>query len=99
MLLSDIAVLISGVLLIFAGVGLLIGLYFSCFRFSSRGFALPVLFMNAGNMGIPLAPFDFGQDGMQRYLNVRDHHVSSIFAGDLALEQARRLAPRFFVYR
>jgi predicted permease len=22
--------------------------------------------MNAGNMGIPLAPFAFGQDGMQR---------------------------------
>jgi predicted permease len=66
LLLADIAILISGVLLIFAGVGLLIGLYFSCFRFSSRGFALPVLFMNAGNMGIPLALFAFGQAGMQR---------------------------------
>lgn len=53
LLLAAIAVLISGGLLMFAGVGLLIGLYFFSFRFSSRGFAVPVLFMNAGNMGIP----------------------------------------------
>lgn len=63
---GDIAVLFSGILLIFAGVGLLIRLYFLVFRFSSRGFALPSLFMNAGNMGIPLALFAFGQAGLQR---------------------------------
>ena len=62
----DIAVLLSGVLLIFAGVGLLVRIYFSVFRFSSRGFALPALFMNAGNMGIPLALFAFGEAGLQR---------------------------------
>jgi malate permease and related proteins len=59
----------------FAGVGLLIGLYFFVFRFSSRGFAVPVLFLNAGNRGIPLAFFAFGQDGMQRatlcFINIR----------------------------
>ena len=65
-LINDIVVLAVGVLLIFTGVGFLIGLYFSFFRFSSRGFALPVLFMNAGNMGIPLALFAFGEPGMQR---------------------------------
>ena len=65
-LLNDILILAAGVLLIFAGVGFLIGLYFSLFRFSSRGFALPALFMNAGNMGIPLALFAFGEPGMQR---------------------------------
>jgi predicted permease len=58
---ADIGVLCAGILMIFAGVGLLIRLYFLCFRFSSRGFALPTLFMNAGNMGIPLALFAFGQ--------------------------------------
>jgi len=63
---GDIAVLLSGILLIFAGVGLLIRLYFLLFHFTSRGFALPSLFMNAGNMGIPLALFAFGQAGMQR---------------------------------
>ncbi|MEX0806466.1 MAG: AEC family transporter [Candidatus Binatia bacterium] len=63
---ADIAVLLSGVLLIFAGVGLLVRIYFSAFRFSSRGFALPALFMNAGNMGIPLALFAFGEAGLQR---------------------------------
>jgi len=63
---ADLVVLVSGILAIFAGVGLLIRLYFWLFRFSSRGFALPVLFMNAGNMGIPLALFAFGQAGMQR---------------------------------
>lgn len=63
---GDIAVLFGGMILIFAGVGLLIQLYFVCFRFSSRGFVLPCLFMNAGNMGFPLALFAFGQAGMQR---------------------------------
>jgi predicted permease len=63
---GDIAVLLSGVVLIFAGVGLLIWLYFLIFQFRSRGFAMPVLFMNAGNMGIPLALFAFGPSGMQR---------------------------------
>lgn len=64
--LADIAVLFFGVVIIFAGVGLIIRTYFASFRFSSRGFALPSLFMNAGNMGIPLALFAFGQPGMQR---------------------------------
>ena len=63
---GDIVVLASGVLLIFAGVGLLIRIYFSLSGFSSRGFALPTLFMNAGNMGIPLALFAFGEQGMPR---------------------------------
>lgn len=63
---ADIGILCAGILLIFAGVGLLIRLYFWCFRFSARGFALPTLFMNAGNMGIPLALFAFGQAGFQR---------------------------------
>jgi len=63
---GDIAVLFGGILIIFAAVGLLIRLYFFFFRFTSRGFALPTLFMNAGNMGIPLALFAFGPAGMQR---------------------------------
>jgi len=63
---TDIAVLFAGIVPIFAGVGLLIQLYFFIFQFTSRGFALPSLFMNAGNMGIPLALFGFGQAGLQR---------------------------------
>lgn len=63
---ADIAVLLSGIVIMFAVNGLLIRIYFSIFRFASRGFALPALFMNAGNMGIPLALFAFGQPGFQR---------------------------------
>jgi len=63
---GDIAVLFGGILIIFAIVGLLIRLYFFIFQFSSRGFTLPCLFMNAGNMGFPLALFAFGEAGMQR---------------------------------
>jgi predicted permease len=66
LLVADLAVLFAGIVAIFAGVGLLIRLYFLLFHFSSRGFALPALFMNAGNMGLPLALFAFGQPGMQR---------------------------------
>jgi hypothetical protein len=63
---GDLAILASGIIAIYAGVGVLIQFYFILFRFTSRGFALPVLFMNAGNMGIPLALFAFGQAGLQR---------------------------------
>jgi hypothetical protein len=63
---ADLAILASGIGAIYAGVGLLVRLYFMAFRFHSRGFALPTLFMNAGNMGIPLALFAFGQAGLQR---------------------------------
>lgn len=63
---GDIAILSAGILIIFAGVGLLIRFYFFIFGFTSRGFALPALFMNADNMGIPLVLFAFGQEGMQR---------------------------------
>jgi predicted permease len=63
---GEVAVIFCGIVGIYAGVGILIWLYFLIFRFRSRGFALPVLFMNAGNMGIPLALFAFGQAGMQR---------------------------------
>lgn len=63
---GDIFILFSGIVVIFVGVGLLIRVYFAMFDFKSRGFALPALFMNAGNMGIPLALFAFGQAGMQR---------------------------------
>lgn len=63
---ADLAILASGIGAIYAGVGLLVWLYFTAFRFHSRGFTLPTLFMNAGNMGIPLALFAFGQAGLQR---------------------------------
>jgi predicted permease len=63
---GDLAILSSGLFIIFVLVGVWIVLYFRVFYFSSRGFALPALFMNAGNMGIPLALFAFGEPGMQR---------------------------------
>jgi hypothetical protein len=63
---ADLAILAAGIGAIYAGVGLLIRFYFLAFRFRSRGFTLPTLFMNAGNMGIPLALFAFGQTGLQR---------------------------------
>jgi predicted permease len=62
----DIAVIAVGALGILAGVGLFIFVYRSITGLVSAGFTLPVLFMNAGNMGIPLALFAFGEPGLQR---------------------------------
>ncbi len=63
---ADIAVILAGALGIIGGVGLLIWLYSLLFHFSSPGFVLSLLFMNAGNMGIPLALFAFGEAGLQQ---------------------------------
>ena len=63
---TDILVLLAGVAGFMGGVGILIRIYSAIFRFHSRGFILPVLFINAGNMGIPLALFAFGEPGLQR---------------------------------
>jgi predicted permease len=82
---GDIAVLLSGILLIFAGVGLLIRLYFLVFHFTSGGFALPSLFMNAGNMGIPLALFAFGQAGMQRFLRTEKYRQDPGLAASIVV--------------
>lgn len=66
LLATDIITIVAGVVAIFVGVGILIWFYCSIFYFRSRGFVLPVLFMNAGNVGIPLALFAFGEAGLQR---------------------------------
>jgi predicted permease len=63
---ADIAAILAGALGIVAGVGLLVWLYGKLARFRSPAFTLPALFMNAGNMGIPLALFAFGEPGLQR---------------------------------
>jgi phosphate/sulfate permease len=63
---TDISLLVLGAIGILAGMGLLVWVYGFAFGLWSRGFALPVLFMNAGNMGLPLALFAFGQPGLQR---------------------------------
>src|SRR5262249_59001402 len=63
---ADIAVVTAAALVILAFVGLLIFFYSLATGLSSPGFTLPVLFMNAGNMGIPLTLFAFGEAGLQR---------------------------------
>jgi len=63
---TDIMVILAGIGGIMGGVGFLVWIYSLLFRFRSRGFILPVLFLNAGNMGIPLALFAFGEPGLQR---------------------------------
>ncbi len=63
---ADIAVVAAAALAILAFVGALIFVYSLATGFASAGFTLPVLFMNAGNMGIPLTLFAFGEAGLQR---------------------------------
>ena len=63
---ADITVILGGAAGILIGVATLSWVYARLFHFRSPGFFLPVLFMNAGNMGIPLALFAFGEPGLQR---------------------------------
>jgi len=63
---NDILMILAGACGILGGVGLLAGLYSYLTGFHSKGFSLPVLFMNSGNMGMPLALFAYGHPGLQR---------------------------------
>lgn len=62
---TDFTVFLLGAVGILMGTGALVWVYGLTSGFCSRGFTLPVLFMNAGNMGILLAFFAFGQPGLQ----------------------------------
>lgn len=95
---ADIVVILAGAAGILGGVGLLIWLYSLLVQFHSRGFALPVLFMNAGNMGLPLALFAFGEAGLQRatifyVIMTTLHHSLGIYilSGDRGWKEIFRL--------
>jgi predicted permease len=64
--LADITILFLGACGMIGGVGILVRVYFALFKFYSRGFVLPAIFMNSGNIGIPLALFALGEPGLQR---------------------------------
>jgi len=66
LVLADLGAILAGNLGILVGTGLIVSLYAALTRFRSPGLILPVLFMNAGNMGIPLSLFAFGDPGLQR---------------------------------
>lgn len=74
---ADISLLFLSALGILAGAGLLVWIYGFVFRLRSCGFALPVLFMNAGNMGPRWPFFRLGNPA------VRDFFNFSIFFGNL----------------
>ncbi len=95
---ADIVVILAGAAGILGGVGFLIWVYMISVRFHSRGFALPILFMNAGNMGLPLALFAFGEPGLQRatifYVTMTTiHHSLGIYilSGDRGWREIFRL--------
>ncbi len=66
LMVADIMVALSGIVGIIGGVGGMVWIYSKATGFYSRGFTLPVMFMNAGNMGVPLALFALGEPGLQR---------------------------------
>lgn len=65
---EDSLVISSGGLFVVAGVGLTSLVILSLLGLRQRGLFLPCLFMNSGNMGLPLALLAFGDQGMQRAL-------------------------------
>lgn len=62
---TDLAVVSLSALLVVVGTGVLAFLYLSIIkRRDLRGFYLPTMFMNSGNMSFPLALLAFGPDGL-----------------------------------
>lgn len=62
---DDLAIVSMAALIVVIGTGLLAFLYLTAIkRRDLRGFYLPTMFMNSGNMSFPLALLAFGPDGL-----------------------------------
>jgi predicted permease len=65
LVLDDLAVVSLSAIIVILGTGLLAYIYLAVIkRRDLRGFYLPVMFMNSGNMSFPLALLAFGPDGL-----------------------------------
>src|SRR3972149_5212038 len=65
LVMTDLAVVSLSALIVILGTGLLAYIYLRVIkRQALRGFSLPVMFMNSGNMSFPLALLAFGPDGL-----------------------------------
>ena len=65
LVMTDLAVVSLSALIVILGTGLLAYIYLRVIkRQDLRGFYLPVMFMNSGNMSFPLALLAFGPDGL-----------------------------------
>lgn len=65
LVIDDLAIVSLSAVLVILGTGLLAFIYLSVIkRRDLRGFYLPVMFMNSGNMSFPLALLAFGPDGL-----------------------------------
>jgi hypothetical protein len=79
---TDFLTIALSVLGITSGTALATGIFLRLSRQECRGLYLPVLFMNAGNMALPLALLAFGQEGLNRRLPFLLFYVTSAFLND-----------------
>ena len=56
--------MVGAALAAFAALGVLGAIVLRCFRLSLRSFLGPIVFPNAGNMGLPVCLFAFGTEGL-----------------------------------
>jgi predicted permease len=64
--LADFLTIAFSVLAVTSGCGLITWVFLRLSRRDCRGLYLPVMFMNAGNMALPLALLAFGPEGLSR---------------------------------
>jgi predicted permease len=74
--LSDFLTISLSVLAVTSGCGLATWAFLRFSRRECRGLYLPVMFMNAGNMALPLALLAFGPEGLSKAVI---YYVSSVF--------------------
>jgi hypothetical protein len=63
---ADLLTISLSVLAVTSGCGLATGIFLRLSHLDCRGLYLPVMFMNAGNMALPLALLAFGPEGLAR---------------------------------
>jgi len=65
-IMADFLTISLSVLVVTSGCGLATWIFLRLFHLDCRGLYLPVMFMNAGNMALPLALLAFGPQGLSR---------------------------------
>ena len=90
---SDVAVIAGAAVTVILGTGAISYVYLAIIKKRDlRGFYLPTMFMNSGNMSFPLALLAFGEEGLEHRGHIlHNRKPSRVFARHIHRQRRRRV--------